>query len=360
MTVVAQYTLEEYDIVSLSATHSEGLEKLLRDNGYEIPKSASAAFKPYINQGVKFFVAKVNLKEQTRLGYGTLRPLQFAFESEKFMLPMRLGMLNAPPNTPQNFIVYLLTKNGCVESSNNGTAKLASNENLPPFLRAQFKYFYKALYDTSTAREDYRAVFTEYFLDMGWCDPCVSDPLSAIELRKAAVFWVGGEDAGNMAPAAAGIPGIVQRRTPMLSSRGGAQAVLLTRLHVQYTANTLPEDLMFTQTKDRQNWQSRYVIQNPYASGVAACSEKTGKADCEAVCSSAVSEVQSAIKNHRSNSYPLPKDYRNKSSAELRNDCAKNCSDSKRTAVVAAAKYFERDLPERLAREKQTLAKLTG
>lgn len=141
MTVVAQYTLEEYDIVSLSATHSEGLEKLLRDNGYEIPKSASAAFKPYINQGVKFFVAKVNLKEQTRLGYGTLRPLQFAFESEKFMLPMRLGMLNAPPNTPQNFIVYLLTKNGCVESSNNGTAKLASNENLPPFFKAKFKYF---------------------------------------------------------------------------------------------------------------------------------------------------------------------------------------------------------------------------
>ena len=360
VTVEAQYTLEEYDIVSLSATQSDGLETWLRENGYTIPKGASAALKPYINQGMKFFVAKVNLKEQTRLGYSTLRPLQFAFESEKFMLPMRLGMLNAPPNKPQDLIVYLLTKNGRVESSNYRTAKLAANENLPPFIKPKFKEFYKALYDTSTAREDYRAVFTEYFWDMGWCDPCAADPLSAVELRKAGVFWVGGEDAGNVAPAIGAQPGIVQRRPPMPPSGGGAQPVLLTRLHVRYTANTFPEDLMFTQTKDRQNWQTRYVIQNPYASSVAACSEKTGKADCEAMCSAAVSEVQSAIKNHRSDSYPLPKDYLNKSIEALRSDCAKSCSDSKRAAVVAAAKYYERDVPERLAREKQTLAKLTG
>ena len=38
---------------------------------------------------------------------------------------------------------------------------------------------------------------------------------------------------------------------------------MLTRLHVRYTANTFPEDLMFTQTKDKQNFQTRYVIQNP-------------------------------------------------------------------------------------------------
>jgi hypothetical protein len=96
VTVEAQYTLEEYDIVSLSATQSDGLETWLNENGYKIPQGASAALKPYINQGMKFFVAKVNLKEQLKTGYTTLRPLQFAFESEKFMLPMRLGMLNAP------------------------------------------------------------------------------------------------------------------------------------------------------------------------------------------------------------------------------------------------------------------------
>ena len=51
---------------------------------------------------MKFFVAKVNLKEQLRAGQNYLRPLQFAFESEKFMLPIRLGMLNA--SGPQDLI----------------------------------------------------------------------------------------------------------------------------------------------------------------------------------------------------------------------------------------------------------------
>ena len=44
---------------------------------------------------MKFFVAKVNLKEQKKTGLTYLRPLQFAFESPKFMLPIRLGMVNA-------------------------------------------------------------------------------------------------------------------------------------------------------------------------------------------------------------------------------------------------------------------------
>ena len=367
VTVEAQYTLEEYDIVSLSATQSDGLETWLRENGYTIPRGASAALKPYINMGMKFFVAKVNLKEQLKLGYSTLRPLQFAFESEKFMLPMRLGMLNAPPNKPQDLIIYLLTKNGRVESSNYRTVKLAANENIPPFMKPKFKEFYKALYDTSTAREDYKAVFTEYFWDMGWCDPCAANPLTVTELRKSGVFWVGGDEAQNfgmqIAPGAtSAAPKLAPpaARPIMPPGGGGAQPVLLTRLHVRYTANTFPEDLMFTQTKDKQNFQTRYVIQNPYASTVAACSEKTANADCQLMCRDRVNEVEEMLKQGQSNNYPAAKEYANKSPAELRGDCARSCSDSKRGALAAASKYYERDVPERLAREKQTLAKLTG
>jgi hypothetical protein len=363
VTVEAQYTLEEYDIVSLSATQSDGLETWLRENGYTIPKGASAALKPYINQGMKFFVAKVNLKEQMKLGYSTLRPLQFAFESEKFMLPMRLGMLNAPANKPQDLIVYMLTKNGRVESSNYRSVKLAANENLPPFVKPKFKEFYKALYDTSTAREDYRAVFTEYFWDMGWCDPCAADPLSATELRKAGVFWVGGDEAGNVTPTPGAAPAIVQRRPMPPGMGGGAQPVLLTRLHVRYTANTFPEDLMFTQTKDRQNWQTRYVIQNPYASTLAACSEKAGQTDCELMCRGRVGEVQDMLKSNPRDQYygaALAKEYGNKSSIELRTDCVKSCVASKRSGLEMASNYYQRELPARLANEKQTLAKLTG
>ena len=44
---------------------------------------------------MRFFVAKVNLAEQAKLGFTYLRPLQVAYESPKFMLPIRLGMVNA-------------------------------------------------------------------------------------------------------------------------------------------------------------------------------------------------------------------------------------------------------------------------
>jgi hypothetical protein len=93
--VEASYTVGEYDIVILSATQSDGLEAWLRQNGYRLPAGASRALQPYVRQGLKFFVAKVNLTEQAKTGVAYLRPLQFAFESERFMLPVRLGMLNA-------------------------------------------------------------------------------------------------------------------------------------------------------------------------------------------------------------------------------------------------------------------------
>ncbi|MBL8310851.1 MAG: DUF2330 domain-containing protein [Burkholderiales bacterium] len=372
VTVEAAYTLEEYDIVSLSAKQSDGLETWLTENGYKIPKGASAALKPYINMGMKFFVAKVNLKEQQRLGYSMLRPLQFAFESEKFMLPMRLGMLNAPPDKPQDLIVYVLTKNGRVESSNYRTVKLAANENLPPFIKPRFKEFYKALYDSSSQREDYKVVFTEYFWDMGWCDPCAANPLTTEELRKAGVFWVGGDEASNFrqlqsAPAV-GAPGsagkvtvpVMPPRPPGFIPGGGAQPVMLTRLHVRYTANTFPEDLMFTQTRDKQNFQTRYVVQNPYAGSVAQCSDAVAKTDCESTCNMRLSNLQRLLAESRKNGWGRSERYENKSADDLASECTRACRDSKASALEAATRYYQRELPERLAREKQTLAKLTG
>lgn len=368
VTVEAKYTLEEYDIVSLSAKQSDGLEIWLRENGYRIPKGASAALKPYINQGMKFFVAKVNLKEQAKLGYSHLRPLQFAFESEKFMLPMRLGMLNAAPNKPQDLIVYALTREGRVESSNYRTVKLAANENLPHFIKPHFKDFYKALFDTSAQREDYRVAFTEYFWDMSWCDPCAANPLSPEELRQAGVFWLDGqvEEAFKrlQAPAAARMPPLV------LPPGGGAQPVMLTRLHVRYTPATFPDDLAFTQTKDRQNFQTRYVVHNPYAGSQAQCAADMAKQECEALCKPKVERVLDRLKaldpstldkparNPRWEGNPQP--YVGKSAEQLSQECVQACANSKRSTLEAARRYYEEQVPTRIKQESLTLAKLTG
>jgi hypothetical protein len=250
VSVEASYTVGEYDIVMLSAKQSDGLETWLTSNGYRIPAGASKALGPYIKQGMKFFVAKVNLKEQAKTGTQTLRPIQFAFDSEKFMLPLRLGMINA--NGPQDLIVYMLTRNGRVESSNYRTVPLPANMDLPVFVRSDFKSFYKAMFDRQAAKEDFKVVFTEYFWDMAWCDPCAADPLSSTELRKAGAFWVNSNE-------------------PSRRFNQGAQPALLTRLHVRYTKETFPEDLMFQQTGDKQNFQTRYVLRHAFAGSPTAC-----------------------------------------------------------------------------------------
>ncbi len=253
VTVEAAYTVGEYDIVMLSAKQSDGLETWLTENGYRIPKGVSAALKPYVRQNMKFFVAKVNLKEQAKTGVAYLRPLQFAFESDRFMLPVRLGMLNA--KGPQDLVLYVLTPVGRVETTNYRTVKLPANMELPTFVRGEFAQTYKALFDTQAAREDYRAIFTEYFWDMGWCDPCAADPLTPDELRQAGVFWLDAQGA---------------------AARGGGQPVMLTRLHLRYTKESLPEDLVFQETADRQNFQTRYVLRHPWRGDAGACAAAAG------------------------------------------------------------------------------------
>jgi hypothetical protein len=261
VTVEAQYTVGEYDIVILSAKQSDGLEAWLVRNGYQIPQGARAALAPYIRQDMKFFVAKVNLKEQKRTGLSYLRPLQFAFTTRKFMLPIRLGMINA--DGPQDLIIYALTRDGRVETTNYRTVRLPTGDEIPNFVRDEFPKFYQAMFNEQVRRNEMRAVFTEYVWNMGWCDPCAGPPLSRDELRQLGVFWL---DQGGQP-----VPQLRFRPAPMPFQYGGATPVILTRLHVRYSADTFPEDLAFQETADRENWQARYVLHVPWDGSPDAC-----------------------------------------------------------------------------------------
>ncbi len=189
VTIEARYTVGEYDILILSAAQSSGLETWLRESGYRIPAGASAVLGSYISQNMRFFVAKVNLTEQSKLGFATLRPIQVAYESPKFMLPIRLGMVNA--DGAQELFVYALTRKGRVESTNYRTVKLRTDVEIPAYVKdpAEFAKMYRAMFDDHVRRENMSAVFQEYAWDMAWCDPCAADPLSADELRQLGVFW---------------------------------------------------------------------------------------------------------------------------------------------------------------------------
>ena len=68
-------------------------------------------------------------------------------------------------------------------------------------------------------------------------DPCSAQPLNPEELKQAGVFWLNKRSRSN---------------------------VFITRLHVRYSRDKFPEDLIFQETSNRQLFQGRYVIRHPF------------------------------------------------------------------------------------------------
>ena len=54
VTIEAQYTVGEYDILILSAKQSGGLETWLTENGYRIPAGAGPVIGSYLRQNMRF------------------------------------------------------------------------------------------------------------------------------------------------------------------------------------------------------------------------------------------------------------------------------------------------------------------
>jgi hypothetical protein len=169
-----------------------------------------------------------------------LRPIRVEYVSPKFMLPIRLGTVNA--DGPQELFVYTLTRRGRVEATNYRTVKLPTGSEIPTYVKDRFGDFYRAMFSEQVRKHDMSTIFTEYAWDMGWCDPCAAEPLSPEELRQLGV------------------------------SSDGREPVFLTRLHVRYDGAHFPEDLVFQETGDRQNFQGRYVLRH----------EWTGDSRCDA------------------------------------------------------------------------------
>ena len=252
VTIEASYDVAEYDVLILSAQESDGLTRWLTDNDYRIPQGAEAVLGSYIRQGMRFFVAKVNVERMKAVGNGTLRPLQVRYQSAKFMVPLRLGTVNAAG--PQDLIIYALTRSGRIEAANYRTVKIPTDIDVPLYVKNEFGPFYKAVFERAVARENMQAVFVEYAWDMGWCDPCAADPMSNKELAELGARWIGSSDDTAFSAV----------------RRGGGSDAFVTRLHVRYDTKTFPEDIVFTETRDRSNFQGRYVQHHPWR-GEAKC-----------------------------------------------------------------------------------------
>jgi hypothetical protein len=247
VTIEDQFKVKEYEILILSAKESDGLETWLRINGYQIPTGASAVLKPYIRQKMKFFVAKIDLKEFKKTGLTALRPLQIAYQSPKFMLPIRLGMLNAKGD--QDLVAYILSPKGQVEVANYRTVKVPTGQEIPEFVKEDFGKFYKTTFQRSYEKENKKVAFLEYAWDVSNCDPCSTTPPDRDELKKAGVFWQEGSDS---------------------SAHTRGDRTFITRLHVRYSRSKFAEDLVFQETSNQDNFQGRYVMTHPFR-GTMTC-----------------------------------------------------------------------------------------
>jgi hypothetical protein len=246
--IEAQYDIDEYKIIILSAKESDGLQLWLEANGYKVPETARQVLEPYVRSNMKFFLVKVNLEKVKNRNSEYLRPIQIRFDHAKFMLPLRLGMANS--NGSQDMIVYALTTEGRVECTNYRTVKMPTDRNIPLYVEPKFGDFYKSLFEKTYKQEGRNAVFLEYAWNVSpynavKCDPCVGPPPVNYDFVEAGADWI---TQGNF-----------------------NQTIFFTRLHVRYSRDKFPSDLQFQVTPNNENFQCRYVMTYPASGSDFTC-----------------------------------------------------------------------------------------
>jgi hypothetical protein len=215
VTIEAAFAVGEYDVVILSASESSGLEDWLRQEGYRIPDGAGAALRPYVDQGFRFFVARVNAERvHFADGHALLSPLRIRYDSQELALPVRLGMLSSPGT--QDLIVYVVSRDGRYEVANRDNVLVPTNLELRPAVAAGFGAFYDALLDRVWERHP-GAVVTEYAWSATSCDPCPGPTMSAEDITT-----IGGDVASGAVRQLSGGIGmafgpVVQRSGPRVA-----------------------------------------------------------------------------------------------------------------------------------------------
>ena len=271
--VEAQFSVGEYDIEVLSATQSTGLDRWLKDHKYAIPPSAEPLLRPYVEQGMKWFVARVDPKKVTfEHGMATLSPLRFHYDSPELTLPIRLGLANS--SGTQDLIVNILAPNNVrYEVANYPNITIPTNITVKDGVREHFAEFYAALFD-HTLEQAPGAVVTEYSWDAGTCDPCPGPTLDGNDLQTLGADVIGGT------------------YKDMASS-----SYTLTRLHARY-GKTVSNDLVFRAVEPiaggrgipdehgevtmklehdgTNNFQGRYLILHPWEGTLTCASPRRG------------------------------------------------------------------------------------
>jgi len=263
VTIEAKFEVGEYKILILSAKDSTGLDTWLRQEHYKIPAGAEALLRPYVEGGMKFFVAKVDPQKVKFVdGRAALSPLRFHYDSDDFALPIRLGLANS--SGTQDLIVNILAPNQRYQVANYKNVTIPTNIDVKDGVRDRFAAFYAALFDATVAKNP-GAVVTEYAWQATTCDPCPGPVLDPSD------FATLGADV---------LAGPADKPVAYTS-----EDFVLTRLHARY-GKDIKDDLVFAQAPPivggresrrsdgaleegahpdtMNNFQGRYAIRHPW------------------------------------------------------------------------------------------------
>ena len=256
--VEAQFQEGEYDITILGASDSTALESWLGNHGYHLPQGASRVFRPYVEQGMKFFVARVDVGRlrqvaarrrqqlarsrrwmQRSLGQliegpsvpdasdpnlgRFLSPLRIHYESEEFALPVRLGLLNS--SGEQDLVVHVLSPEGRYELANYGNRTVPTNVRVNGRAAQNFGRFYDSFFGALSGRAP-RRVWTEY-----------AGPITPVQANPGCV------GCGRLGLAQPDLEALGESLVPHEGTR--LSQYTLTRLHYRYGRRGLPNDLVF-------------------------------------------------------------------------------------------------------------------
>lgn len=230
--VEALYIVGEFEIVILSATQSDSLFTWLNDNGYQVPGQSQDLLQQYIDGGSYFLAAKV--AADAGVGSGDkLSPLQFAYTSDAFQIPIRIGTLNA--KEAQDLVVYAVSdyQNGRVGISNSVYSEFSIEDECmwDPVDGQSFGDYYAEQFTNGYEETDSGAWTVEYAWGGGGCDPCSGTPPDASDLIALGV----NEDLVHYSD------------------------YFFTRLHARYTPAQATEELMLYQSNLTEQMQYRFI-----------------------------------------------------------------------------------------------------
>jgi hypothetical protein len=234
VTIEAEYSVGEYDLVLLSAEQSSGLLTWLSDAGYALPTESADLLQDYIDSGSYFLAAKVDPADLPD-GQTWLRPLQIAYTADGLSLPIRLGALNSPG--VQDLLIYVINdeEEGAAGISNYTEFELEDEcmVVLPDGGQGtDFGDFWNDTLEEIRVNSPGARWTREYAWAPAWCDPCAGDPLTDEDVQA-------------------------------LGFDGSAWDAFFTRLHLRYEASQANQDVVIYNSGDDTRTQVRYILYDP-------------------------------------------------------------------------------------------------